>query len=66
MWTIFDVFIEFVIMSFLFSVFGILAVTYVGSWLSNQGSNLHPCIGSTGSSPLGCQAMLALPRSRLP
>ena len=42
MWTIFKVFIEFVTILLLFSCFGVLALRHVGSYLPDQGSNLHP------------------------
>ena len=41
-WIIFKVFIEFVIIFFLFYVLGFLAMSHMGSQLPDQGSNPHP------------------------
>ena len=41
-WIIFKVFIEFVIIFFLFYVLVFLAMSHMGSQLPDQGSNPHP------------------------
>ena len=41
MWTIFEVFIEFVLQHYFCFLFGVLASRHVGSWLPYQESNWH-------------------------
>ena len=47
MWTIFEVFIEFVLQHHFCFMFGVLASRHEGSWLPYQGSG-RTCMGCIG------------------